>query len=197
MSRRTLTPSTTRRKTSCGPRTRTRLAGPTWPTATPSRPACRGCHPRAWTRLSPSPATAGCGRISATATSPSNRRRSAPQFRSSPSPSPMTRARYACASPRMPARRHVFISRRTHPSGEESPAQGPDLPTAALRALPRGRPVRPIRNRRRRHLVEQTRLRNNLRETGGKRTVELLVAPPARSLHARRRNPAGTPTKTV
>ena len=30
-----------------GPRTRTKPAGPTSPTATPSRPACRGCRPRA------------------------------------------------------------------------------------------------------------------------------------------------------
>jgi hypothetical protein len=48
--RRSSTPSATSPRTCSGPRTRTRRAGPTWPTATPSRPACPGCRPRVSTR---------------------------------------------------------------------------------------------------------------------------------------------------
>ena len=58
MSRRISTPFATKRKTCSGPRTRTKPAGPTWPTAMPNKPECRGCRPRASTRSSPSPATA-------------------------------------------------------------------------------------------------------------------------------------------
>jgi hypothetical protein len=90
-SKRTSIRSAKRRRTCSGLRIRMKPVGPMWPTATPSRPACRGCPPRGSTPSNLSRAIAPSGKTSATATSPRSQRRSAPPSRSSPSPTRTTR----------------------------------------------------------------------------------------------------------
>ena len=193
-SRRSSTPSATRRRTCSGRRTRTRPAGPTWPTATPSRPACPGCRPRGSTRSSPSPATVGSGRTSATAMSPRSRRRSAPPSRSSPSPNPTTRARCACASiRRTPVPRRASTTPRTPRSPRPVPQlKDQALTTSALRVnflvvdpsgqYETGDPV---------DLVQQARPAQSPRREGRQAQRRALRRPTGRDpLHARRQRAA-------
>ena len=178
--RRSSTPSATRPRTCCGRRTWTRPAGPMWSTAMRSRPACRGCRRRGWTPSSPSPATAGCGRTSATVMSPRDRRRNAPPPRSLRSPGQTTRAGPAAhqSAERRPRAPHPLRGRWPgHRS--EPPAQGPDpTPPSALRVnflvcdpsgqYETGDPVT---------WTNKLVLRNDLARADGKRSVELFVAP--------------------